>query len=400
MKQGLTEKRIRDARPKAKRFVIWDEQLRGLGVKVFETGLKTYVVDYRLNGRRRRATLARCNEISLHEARTRAARELAAVREGKTDMIERRREAREAPTVADAVKRFLGEYAERRIANGRMTERTRLEYGRQYRGIILPALGKLRVADVTRWHVERMVDPLTRYQRNRVLALTSRLFTVCEHWEWRDQRSNPARGIERAVETARDRVLSVTELAALASALDSHPGNPAAVAAIRFAALTGLRIGEVLAIRWEHVDFETGRLIMPETKTGRRVHDLPDPALDVLARQPRINGNPWAFTTGRSAAVTYHTVQKVFADATRAAGLEDVRLHDLRRTLMTSAARAGVGSHVLRDLLGHKTTAIADRYIRDVGESVRDARRHVADVMADAMAGRSGNVVPLRRRDA
>ena len=74
------------------------------------------------------------------------------------------------------------------------------------------------------------------------------------------------------------------------------------------------------------------------------------------------------FTTGRDAPVTYKSVRQIFAKAAGTAGLVDVRLHDLRRTVMTRAAMAGVGTHVLRDLLGHRTTAMADRYIRFVGK--------------------------------
>ena len=250
---------------------------------------------------------------------------------------------------------------------------------------------------MTRRHVERMVDPLPNATRNRVLALTSRLFTLFARWEWRAQNSNPAQGIERAREDARDRTLAPSELSALAGALSGLEDRfPASVAAIRFAAVTGLRIGEVLRVRWQDIDFEGGRLTMPETKTGRRIHDLPAAALQVLGALPRLN--PWAFTTGTNAAITYRTVRKHFAEAAKAAGLADVRLHDLRRTVMTAAAAAGVGTHVLRDLLGHKTTAMADRYIRSVGNPVRDAREQIGATMAAMMEGNGGAVVPLERR--
>ena len=147
--------------------------------------------------------------------------------------------------------------------------------------------------------------------------------------------------------------------------------------------------------QWAHVDFDTGRLLLPETKTGRRFHDLPSAALAILTELPRINA--WAFTTGRDAPVTYRTVRRHFANIAAKAGLDDVRLHDLRRTVMTTAAAAGVGTHVLRDLLGHKTTAMADRYIRTVGNPVRDAREQVGSAMAAMMNGEGGEVVPLRR---
>ena len=244
-----------------------------------------------------------------------------------------------------------------------------------------------------------MVDRLTGPQRNRVLAFASRLFTLAERWEWRDQRSNPVRGVERAREEPRDRVLAASELAALSAALGQLDERfRASVAAIRVAATTGLRISEVLAIRWEHVDFESGRLTMPETKTGRRTHHLPAAARDVLQAMPRVNGGPFAFTTTGRAALTYRTAQQCFMRAVKLAGLADVRLHDLRRTVATSAAASGVGTHVLRDLLGHKTTAMADRYVRSVGLPVADAREAIGAAMAAAMAGEGGAIVPFRRR--
>ena len=109
------------------------------------------------------------------------------------------------------------------------------------------------------------------------------------------------RGIERLREEARDRVLAPSELAALGEALGrTESDKPAAVAAIRFAALTGLRIGELLAMRWEHVDAERSAVVLPQTKTGRRVHGLPTAALELLAGLPRINGHVFTAAMGRS----------------------------------------------------------------------------------------------------
>lgn len=396
----LTEKRIRDLKPGLKTAFLWDERVRGLGVRVTKAGVKSFVLFYRTTGGRKRlATMARVAELSLVDARERAGRELAAVREG-SDPLERRQEALAAPTVAEGVARFFDDFAPERVALGRLSPRTVVEYRKQARAHILPVLGKRKVNDVTRRHVELMVANVAPSMRNRVLAFASRLFTLFERWEWRAQQTNPVRGIERAREEPRDRVLSPTELPALADALDTLDERyPAPVAAIRVAALTGLRIGEVLAMRWEHVDFETGRLTMPETKTGRRMHDLPTAALAVLTAVPRIS-TVWCFSSGGTVPVTYKHVRRVFGRAAMAAELADVRLHDLRRTVMTRAAAAGVGTHILRDLLGHKTTAMADRYIRAVGNPVRDAREQVGAAMAAMMEGASeAEVVSLRGRD-
>ena len=141
------------------------------------------------------------------------------------------------------------------------------------------------------------------------------------------------------------------------------------------------------SIRWEHVDFENGRVTLPETKTGRRVHDFPDAALVVMRSRPQIDGIDHVFAVDARGALTYRTARTHFAAAARLAGLTDVRLHGLRRTVMTNTAAAGVGVHVLRDLLGHKTTAMVDRYVRAVGAPVADARRAIGTAMAAAMAG-------------
>jgi len=394
----LTERRIRDAKPGAKTRFLWDGQVKGLGVRITAAGVKSFVVFYRANGRKRLMTVARCSDLSLRAARDRASQELGAIRSDGADPLEQRREAKEAPTFAEGWQRFLNEFAPERVRLGKMSPKTIHDYRLQADRYIIPKLGRKRIADVSRQDVDGVVRRLPNTTRNRVLALTSRLFTQFERWGYRPEHDNPARGIERATLEPRDRTLAPSELADLSAALDTfEERHPAVVAAVRVAAVTGLRIGEVLAIRWEHVDFEAGRLLLPETKTGRRHHDLPTPAQAILTALPRMND--WAFTTGRDAPVTYRHVRSVFAEIARDAGLADVRLHDLRRTVMTAAAAAGVGTHVLRDLLGHKSTAMADRYVRAVGTPVRDAREQVGSAIAGMMSGRSAaEVIPLRSR--
>ena len=394
---ALTERRIRDAKPGPRTAIVWDDQVRGLGVRITRGGTKSLILNYRARGRERRATLGRVGEISLKDARERAASILAEVRAGGSGPLEARQREREAPTVAALVGRFLRDHASERMANGRLSERTLREYRQQCDAYILPAIGPRRVGDVTKGDVAALVAKLRPVTRNRVLALVSRMFTLAEHWEWRPQRTNPARGIERSREEARDRTLSGDEITALFAALaDTEAGSPMAVAAIRVAAVTGLRIGEVLAMRWEHVDLASRRVLLPETKTGKRSHDLPSAALAVLDGLPRVNG--WVFASRDGSHVNYQTVRSVFRKAAGKAGVPDVRLHDLRRTVMTRAAMAGVGVHVLRDLLGHKTTAIADRYIRAVGNPVREARESVGGEIAAIMAGNEPcEVTPIRK---
>ena len=367
-----------------KTHILWDAAVKGLGLRITPNGAKSYILNYRINGRQRRITLARASEISLKVARQRAGEQLVRIRAGEHDPLVDRQAARHAPTVGDGLDRFFDEYVPARQQIGRFSQRTEKEYRRQARRH-LQVLADHRIADVTRDDVEHILAGLPRVTRNRVLQFVTRLFNLFEQWGWRPQRTSPCFGIELAREEPRDRVLSPDELAAFARALADHEKqHPASVAAIRVAALTGLRIGEVLAIQWQHIDFSTGRLTLPDTKTGRRGHDLADAVLAVLAGLPRFG--PWVFTTRGEVAIAYKTVRRHFAAMAKAAGLHDVRLHDLRRTVMTRAAASGIGTHVLRDLLGHKSAVVADRYIRALGDPVRTARQAISAEMAAMMS--------------
>ena len=393
----LTERVIRDLKPEAKLAFVWDRQVVNLGVRITPSGVKSFVLFYRVAGKKRLLTLARCSELSLKDARDRARKELAAIREG-ADPAQRRQDANAAPTVADLAERFLTVEGPARIARGRMAQRTLDEYRRQCARYVLPAIGREKVEAVKRRDIERMVAKLPATTRNRVLALASRLFTYAEILEWRPPGHNPARKIERALETARDRVLSPDEMARFAAALaEAEAASPGPVAALRFLALTGLRVSEALAIQWEHVDLRSGALLLPETKTGRRWHDLPAPALQVLAGLPRINGCDWAFTTTGAASVTYKTVHRVFRDACAAAGIKNARIHDLRRGIVSAAAASGANVAVLQRLLGHKTPQMALRYARELQDPVQAARDRAAGQMAAQMAGREpAEAVPMR----
>ena len=393
----LTERKIRDAKPGTKAVILRDREVVGFGVRVAPGGVKSYVLDYRVNGRRRLATLARCSEINLKEARARAGRELVAIRAGEADPLERRREALAAPTVAELIERFLAVEAPARIERGRMTARTLYEYRKQCAAYIRPAIGNRRVADVKRGDVEHLVSRLPAATRNRVLALVSRLFTLAERWEWRGQNDNPARGVERSVETARDRVLAPSEIQAFGAAF-AEIDNPFTVAALRFLVLTGWRTGEALSLRWENVALETAEIVLPATKTGRDRRTVGAAALEVLAGLPRVNGNPFVFAGGRAAAISYKTLHAAFRKACARAGLADVRLHDLRRTLATNAAASGLNLIGLRDLLGHKTISMAARYARRADSVLKRTQDAMADRMAAMIDGKTAEVVEMERR--
>lgn len=385
---GLTEKQVRDAKPSDQNRIEWDDQIKGLGLRVTKAGAKAFIVNLRVAGRERRITIGRPGEISLAEARRKASAIIQAGREG-IDPVKAREAQKAALFVNEALDRFVDEHIPRRIALGRMRERTAREYSRQIDKHLRPSIGKQRVPDVEKRDIERMLSGLAPVLANRVLALVSTFFTRCEGWGIRAQNTNPARGIEKAVEEPRDRTLSADEMSRLGRALDETEGDSPAALAIRLAALTGLRISEVLGIHWRDIDLERGLLTLEATKTGRRTHSLPEAARHLLSVSRR---NGPCVIPGRKPdkPLDYSALRRRFTAVAKTAGLEGVTLHDLRRTLMTDAAASGANAHLLRDMLGHRTTAMADRYIRAVSEPLVELREQMgAKVASSLLAKRS-----------
>ena len=395
----LTERIIRDAKSTGKTRTIWDTKTPGLGVQVTRGGTKNFVIRYAVDDKRRQAILCRVGQLPLAEVRKKAGAELAAIRAGKVDPLRRREEAAAAPTVNDGLDRFFDEYAPRRIADGRLSERTANGYRKQAGRTLRPKLGTMKIKDVTRRDIELALAKVAPVQRNRQLALASRLFNLFEAWEYRPQHTNPVRGIEKAREEPRDRVLAPSEISALAVALDSSD-EEFAVTAIRFLMLTGWRSGEALALRWADLNFETGEALLPSTKIGRDNRPVGAFALELLAGLPRVNGNPFVFAGARGAAIGYRKLRLVFASHAEAAGIPDCRLHDIRRSVATTAAASGLSVLLLRDLLNHKSVAMANRYARRAGSALQETVDASAARMAAMMAGEGGEVVPLRRPGA
>ena len=336
------------------------------------------------------ANIGRSSEMTLREARERAGVELVRIRNGESDPLKRRRDVRAAPTVAEGVERFFTEYVPRRQADGRLAERTERNYKHQWERTVRvsPELGARKIKDVTRQDIEKAVASRGPVERNRTVAFLSRVFSLFEAWELRPQHSNPCRHVEKAKEQPRDRVLAPSEIQSLGAVLDKID-TPLPAACIRFLLLTGWRVGEALTLRWDQINFETGQITLPSTKTGRQLRVVAGMVLEVIGSLPRVNSNPYVFAGARSAAISEKTLRSCFARTCQQAGIEDARLHDLRRTVATAAAASGLNVFMVRDLLNHSTLAMANRYARRANSALQHAHDESAARMASMMAGRS-----------
>jgi len=412
----LTKRVVEGIAPDPSRIVnAWDSELRGFGVRVFSSGRRGYVLKYRSGSQQRWLRLGDHGDITTDEARRRAQKRLGEVADGRDPAVEMRLErlARErldaeekqaralaalAVTVEDLSARYLERHAvPRKKPSSLRGDRWLLD---RY---IVPALGRLKVEEVTRAYVTALHDSMraTPHAANRARALLSKMFNLAEKWGVRPDGSNPCRHVEKYPETMRRRFLTDDELRRLGDVLDAVERDRAetlsAVAAIRLLLLTGARMGEILRLRWEHVDRRACCLRLPDSKTGAKEVPVGRAAIEVLDAIERTT-SPWVIA-GRDPSHPLVNLNKAWRRIRKLASLDDVRIHDLRRTAASAGASVGLTLEAVGQILGHSQTATTKRYAFLFDEAKREAADAMSERVAAGLRGQgSRNLLPLRKR--
>lgn len=389
----LIKRTVEAADPDPNRDVfVWDTQLPGFGLRVYPSGKRKYILQYRTkSNRQRRLVIGPHGPLTAEKARD-TARDLLAQVHGGGDPAGDIKATREAPTVADLVADYLQRHA---LPNKRpvsvRSDRSMLDR------LILPHLGKVKVAAVTRRDVEIIHTGLRTkpYRANRVLALLSKMFNLAVAWGWRGD--NPAKGIPRFHEDRRQRWLSAEELSRLWAALQAHP-NRRASNAVKLLVLTGARRSEVLNATWDQFDMDRGVWTKPShhTKQKRTEHvPLSGPTLALLAAL-RAEANQSYLFPGDATDKPLGDIKHFWQSVCREAGLEGVRLHDLRHTYASSLVSGGVSLHIVGRLLGHTQPQTTARYAHLDDDALRKATEGFGAMVEAAAEGRKVEVVSLQ----
>jgi integrase len=380
----LTKRTIDATEPQVMEFFIWDESIPGFGVRVMPSGRKSFVVQYRAGRRPRRMSLGPSTVLTCDQARTRAITIITAVKNGEDPAADRAAK-RNAATVSDLAERFDKEHIAVRLKAS-----TAKEYRGNLRRFILPALGRLAVPEITRADVAKFHHDLRHipYQANRCLEVVSKMFVLAEMWGLRPDGSNPRKHIRKYPEEKRERFLSAAELRRIGEVLREMESErvelSSAILAARLLILTGCRLGEIMTLKWEYIDFHERALRLPDSKTGKKIVHLGTPPVAYLHDAQRIAGNPWVIT-GTLPGKPLSDLQPFWQRVRARAGVKDVRIHDLRHTFASTAVASGQGLPMIGKLLGHTQVQTTARYAHLAAGPVRTAADAVAQSLRQAL---------------
>jgi len=349
------------------KHIVWDDEIPGFGVRIYPTGKKSFVLDYRDNNRKNLMVIGSYSVLTLDQARKDARAKLVGLNNGINPLQERQKE-RQGKLIKDLCAAYIDRHASNKKSGG--DDITRLNR------FIIPEWGNLLVTNIKRADVAALHSKLGKhghYQANRVYWLLSKMFNLARVWGFvPEDHVNPCFGIEKFKEEKRERFLSQEEFPRLVEAINKEL-NTYVVAAIWLYLLTGVRKEELLPLKWSDINLDRKELRLADTKNGKP-HYLPlsVAALDVLSKVQRVEGNPFVIV-GRNPGCHLVNIAKPWERIRKEAGLEDVRLHDLRRTVGSWLAQSGNSLHLIGKVLNHSnqsTTAIYSRFGQD---SVRDA---------------------------
>lgn len=350
-------------RPTRGQRFVRDDAIKGFALRVIASGGKSFVWEGRVNRRVRRITIGQFPDMPVAVARDRALGIRAAIAQGGDPHTERQAERREL-TFGELRQQYIAEHSRPHkrswIRDERRLARCKAWDGRR--------ISDIRTAEVLKLQ-QKIAQEHGQIEANRMLELLRAVFNKAQRWGI--AKDNPALGFERFREIRRDRFLSDDELRRLNAALseESDPWR----SYFHLLLLLGVRRSELAAARWADIDFDSHTLRLTRTKSGEpRLAPLPRAAAELLHRLLSFGRSEYVFP---GSGKTGHLVElkSAWRRLCRKAGLTDVTIHDLRRTVGSRMAMAGVNLPTIGRVLGHLNLNATQIYARLDMEAARRA---------------------------
>lgn len=360
---------------------FWDADVKGFALRVTNRGAKAFILDYRVAGRQRRITIGNYPDWTVIAARDVAKSMKRDVNLGQDPMGDRHSE-RVAPTISDLWDRYAIEHLVHKADRSQADERS------MWAKLILPSLAKVKVKDlahdqVAALHREITIDRGTPVRANRTIEVLRKALGMAVRWQWRPD--NPATGIRRNAEDKRQHFLSTEELARVMRALADHPERVSANA-LKLLVLTGARRGEVLSARWDMFDLDKGVWTKPSAHTKqKKEHRVPLSAAAIsMLKEIRQETTGSCVFPGKTPDAPITDIKRTWATICKTAGIERVRIHDLRHSFASLLVSNGASLPLIGAMLGHTQVATTARYAHLYDDPLRDAAEQVSAAIGTA----------------
>lgn len=340
------------------RTIYYDTQIRGLGIYVTKKGVKTFFVYRKVEGKPVRIILGRTDEISLDRAREKAANVHSQIAEGINPQ-EKKRALREEITFGELWALYWERHAMLyRKASSRNDESLYRLYLSKWADKKLSHITSHNIRDL---HQQVGADS-GMVRANHAHALIRLMFNKAIEWGW--NKPNPAYAVKRFKEHSRERFLSTQEMKRFLEALGREPCETVRDY-LYMSLFTGARRSNVQAMRWQDIDFDSRQWLIPVTKNGKaHIVPLVEQAVDILSRRRLKTNSEWVFPSARSKSGHLENPCVIWNDVVKRAGITNLRIHDLRRTLGSWQAALGANSYVIGKSLGHTSQQATAIYAR------------------------------------
>lgn len=360
-----------------KRGYYYDTKTRGLGISITNTGTKSFIVYRWVSGKPERVTLGRYPDLSVEQARRKATEVNATIAKGENPN-DRRRADRSEITFGS----LFSEYMER---HAKIHKEAWKEDEGQYNRY-LTSWAKRKLSNITKTDIQKLHQEIGRdkghYAANRLHSLLSGLFNkAIEFGLW--DKPNPASGIKRFREHSRERFLHADELPRFFESLAQEP-NDIIRDYFLISLLTGARRANVQAMRWDQISLQRGEWYIPRTKNETpQTIPLTEETIIILQRRKETATSEFVFpSTGRAGHLT--EPKRGWQRILERAGIDNLRIHDLRRTLGSWQARTGASLAIIGKSLNHKSPQATAIYARLDLDPVRASIEKATKAMFDA----------------